>query len=186
MPLNPIQQNLQQMQIVQLQKFSQNFGASDPLAEISKQFPIGSEQQQFMSQYPHAYNSYQGHPQIEQNNMGYSQGYPPQGPTQGDSYGQQSIPQQVWSQLRQVGQNEPLSAGLPQTNFSQSYQGFSANQATSKYLPQPFPSQPLQQQSHHSYGMSDNDSSNFLQHQHSSPVKPMTKELDNFLLGNNS
>ena len=34
--------------------------------------------------------------------------------------------------------------------------------------------------------MSYNDSSNFLQHQHSSPVKPMTKELDNFLLGNNS
>ena len=45
-PLNPIQQNLQQMQIVQLQKFSQNFGASDPLAEISKQFPISSDQQQ--------------------------------------------------------------------------------------------------------------------------------------------
>ena len=131
------------MQIVQLQKFSQNFGASDPLAEISKQFPISSDQQQYMSQYPSTFNQFQGHHQMDQSNQRYSQGYPPQGTPQGDSYAQ-NMPQQVWSQLHQAGQNEPLSAGLPQTNFGQSFQGFSANQANSKYLPQPFPSQPLQ------------------------------------------
>lgn len=134
MPLNPIQQNLQQMQIAQLQKFSQNFGATDPLAEISKQFPIGSEQQ-YMSQYPPLYNQFQGHPQMEQNNQMYSHGYPPQGEVHGDPYAQPSITQQVWSQLHQMGQKEPLSAGLPQSNFGQGFQGFSINQPNSKYLP---------------------------------------------------